>query len=363
MCRRRPGQVQVNLDRAIGVAVNKIMPEARVARPGVARPGEPASSGSLAEAVPASKKRPRPPEAGADRPEAGADRPEAGADRPEAGADSPEAGVGRTVAGVARPPQGRELVLMTFGTRTLAQIFPRSPDAQLIRDAMWPRSTGHRGRTALGEEVARRAVLAAVAPQMDVAERPVMVTFIRCLDLHWPRGQQRSSHVGSHPEIMWSYAHHDAMRDIARQCWAFGAPRVAGSLHVIAFWCNAGEHRSVCAAELLSGYLNHHRHRAHWVFHACRQLWGRRSCGGCRECDPHIVSARRKAARARFAALMDSYARPRGVRAAADGNNVDSLLGGRAPQHQHGACAGTCTLRCRRKRVRSCVHGASIGNT
>ena len=158
----------------------------------------------------------------------------------------------------------------------------------------------------MGEEVARRAVLAAVAPQMDVAERPVAATFARCLDLHWPRGQQRSSHVGSHPEIMWSYARHDAMRDTARQCWAFGAPRVAGSLHVIAFWCNAGEHRSVCAAELLSGYLNHHRHRAHWVFHACRQLWGRRSCGGCRECDPHIVSARRKAARARFAALMHS---------------------------------------------------------
>ena len=68
MCRRRPGHVQVNFDREIGVAVEKIVPEARVARLGVARPGEPASSGSLAEAVPASKKRPRPPEAGDDTP-------------------------------------------------------------------------------------------------------------------------------------------------------------------------------------------------------------------------------------------------------------------------------------------------------
>ena len=34
MCRRRPGQAQVNFDREIGVAVEKIMPEARVARPG-----------------------------------------------------------------------------------------------------------------------------------------------------------------------------------------------------------------------------------------------------------------------------------------------------------------------------------------
>ena len=158
----------------------------------------------------------------------------------------------------------------------------------------------------MDEEVAGLAVRAALAPQMDVASRPVRVTLVRCLGLRWPRGQRRSSHVGSRPEIMWNYARHDAMREIARRSYAYGTPCPVGSLHVIAFWCNAGEHRSVCAAELLSGYLTR-KNRVHRVFHVCRQLWGRRSCGGCRECDPHVFSARREDARGRFAALMDSF--------------------------------------------------------
>ena len=157
----------------------------------------------------------------------------------------------------------------------------------------------------MGEEVAGLAARAALAPQLDVASRPVRVTLVRRLDLRWPRGQRRSRHVGSHPEIMWSYAHHDAMRQIARRSYAYGTPCPAGSLHAIAFWCNAGERRSVCAAELLSGWLTR-RNKGHQAFRACRQLWGRRSCGGCRECDPRIPSFVRDGALDRLANLMRS---------------------------------------------------------
>ena len=138
--------MQVNLDRQIGVAVKKIMGKARVARRGVARPRAPASSGSSAEAAPPPKKRPR-----TETP------PETSADRPEAGADRPETGVAPTVAGVARLP--RELVLMSFGARTLAQAFPRSPNARLLRARMWSKSTAHGGVHTLDEAVARLAVL------------------------------------------------------------------------------------------------------------------------------------------------------------------------------------------------------------
>ena len=144
-----------------------------------------------------------------------------------------------------------------------------------------------------------------IRDSLDVADRAVSATFIRCLGLHWQRGQPRSSHVGTHPEIMWTYANHYAMREIARACFAYGSPCAPGGVHVLAFWCHAGEHRSVCAAELLSRDLTR-KNRAHSVFHSCRQLWDRRSCGGRRECSPTISSAMRDEAHRTFAQLMDS---------------------------------------------------------
>ena len=189
---------------------------------------------------------------------------------------------------------------MTFGTRTLAQVFPESAHAQQLRRLMWPGSAEHRGPTDLDETIARLAVRAALAPH--VADRNVPVTFVKCVDLHWPRGLPKSGHVGSRPEIMSTYAQADAMQDIARQCLPREAAPPSGGLHVIAFRCNAGEHRSVCAAELLSGYLTR-KNEAHTVFHLCRPLWGRRSCGGCRECDPRAHSHQREGAHTRFAWL------------------------------------------------------------
>ena len=157
----------------------------------------------------------------------------------------------------------------------------------------------------MDEAVARLAVLEALPTRLGVADRAVSVTFIRCLDLHWPRGRPRSNHVGTHPETTFTYVSHDAVREIARACFAYGSPCAPGGVHVLAFWCNAGEHRSVCAAELLTRDLTR-KNRAHSVFHSCRQLWGRRSCGGCRECSPTISSAMRDEAHRKLAQLMDS---------------------------------------------------------
>ena len=157
----------------------------------------------------------------------------------------------------------------------------------------------------MDEAVARLAVLEALPAHLDVADRAVSVTFIRCLDLHWPRGRPRSNHVGTRPEIMWTYANHDAMREIVWACFAYGSPCAPGGVHVLAFWCNAGERRSVCAAELLSRGLTQ-KSRAHSAFHSCRQLWGRRSCGRCRECNPTISGAMRDEAHRKVAQLMDS---------------------------------------------------------
>ena len=47
---------------------------------------------------------------------------------------------------------------------------------------------------------------------------------------------------------------------------------------VIAFYCNAGEHRSVAMAELF-GRL----HEAN-IQHLCNGVWRRKYCGGCAEC-------------------------------------------------------------------------------
>ena len=48
---------------------------------------------------------------------------------------------------------------------------------------------------------------------------------------------------------------------------------------VIAFYCNAGEHRSVAMAELFGGV-----HEGSRVHHLCSGVWRRKYCGGCDEC-------------------------------------------------------------------------------
>ena len=58
--------------------------------------------------------------------------------------------------------------------------------------------------------------------------------------------------------------------------------------HIVAFYCNAGEHRSVAFAAMFGYYADMAGCDVD-VKHVCKALWSRRSCGQCRQCTtvPH----------------------------------------------------------------------------
>ena len=85
---------------------------------------------------------------------------------------------------------------------------------------------------------------------------------------------------------------------VARQA-AEGQRRCRGRC-VVAFWCNAGEHRSVAAAEAYA------RARGGRALHLCAEQWHYRGCGMCRECDPDVPNTRRQAAWDEFRQLMEA---------------------------------------------------------
>ena len=53
--------------------------------------------------------------------------------------------------------------------------------------------------------------------------------------------------------------------------------------HIVAFYCNAGEHRSVAFAALYAELLRQLGFAVK-IVHVCRSLWDRRSCGQCIQC-------------------------------------------------------------------------------
>ena len=85
---------------------------------------------------------------------------------------------------------------------------------------------------------------------------------------------------------------------VARQA-AEGQRRCRGRC-VVAFWCNAGEHRSVAAAEAYA------RARGGRALHLCAEQWHYRGCGMCRECDPDVPNPRRQAAWDKFRQIMEA---------------------------------------------------------
>ena len=85
---------------------------------------------------------------------------------------------------------------------------------------------------------------------------------------------------------------------VARQA-AEGQRRCRGRC-VVAFWCNAGEHRSVAAAEAYA------RARGGRALHLCAEQWHYRGCGMCRECDPDVPNTRRQAAWDEFRQFMEA---------------------------------------------------------
>ena len=58
-------------------------------------------------------------------------------------------------------------------------------------------------------------------------------------------------HVGTHPLMMQGFVEQREMQYIYDQLREILPQVLAGGNHVIAFWCNAGEHRSVAVREFV----------------------------------------------------------------------------------------------------------------
>ena len=85
------------------------------------------------------------------------------------------------------------------------------------------------------------------------------------------------------------------MQDIYDQLLEILPQVLAGGNHVIAFWCNAGEHRSVAVRE----FVHYCLFDGGWLARSlpfrlasdlCRTLWDRRGCGQCCACSTSSLS-------------------------------------------------------------------------
>ncbi len=206
----------------------------------------------------------------------------------------PQAKAAPQVARFTTVPQDRlHIEVCSFGTRTLAQCFA-SRAAQEMRDTMWPRtrqSTQGDLRNTLDPTVAARALSGLYPTEFE------RVHCINCRGLHGEMGQ----HCGMHPTLLGEYLDRSnarALRNIMTEIRDEVLP-LSHERTLLAFWCNAGEHRSVAMCLVTKQWLERALHIHIKMTHHCQALWSRRSCGGCRECDPQTdTPARRDATEA-----------------------------------------------------------------
>ena len=96
------------------------------------------------------------------------------------------------------------------------------------------------------------------------------------------------------------------MQDIYDQLREILPQVLAGGNHVIAFYCNAGEHRSVAVRE----FVHYCLFNVGWLARSlpfrlassdlCKALWDRRGCGQCRVCSTSYLSQERTDAQMTF---------------------------------------------------------------
>ena len=71
-----------------------------------------------------------------------------------------------------------------------------------------------------------------------------------------------------------------------RRCWPLPALKSSSHL-VVAFYCNAGEHRSVACADIYARVVDmvyDGRLTSKDVLHTCTASWRRKFCQGCLKC-------------------------------------------------------------------------------
>ena len=167
-----------------------------------------------------------------------------------------------------------------------------------MADTMWDGRWGL--QRLLPREEARQAVREALKKYgVRNAER-ADVWLVCCTGLFWRReyGKQWARHVGTHPYITAEYMKQDGAPKIARKAWEASWRAGPDDPRVLAFWCNAGEHRSVAMAESYGQVMGCD------VIHLCKSTWRWRSCGCCQECDPARQDEGRSRAWAQFRAWM-----------------------------------------------------------
>ena len=141
---------------------------------------------------------------------------------------------------------------------------------------------------------------------------------LTCVDCRFFHGRF-AGHVGLHEEVQKEYL--DDLREMnalvdylieqgvdpesfARE----GAGRHGRRKHIVAFFCNAGEHRSVALAAMFAHYAKN-MHCEVEIRHMCTKLWGRRSCGQCARCTDRPCSANLSAFAQYFDARRAAHAR------------------------------------------------------
>ena len=148
---------------------------------------------------------------------------------------------------------------------------------------------------------------------LEVHAEDVTVHLVACTRLHEVHddGIGRANavwvHVGTHPLMMQGFVEqhgmqgiYDRMREIMPQVLA------GGGHHVIAFYCNAGEHRSVAVREFVRYCLRDGTVVQGAVAFSlassdlCKALWDRRGCGQCSACSTSPVSQVRTDAQMAF---------------------------------------------------------------
>ena len=206
-------------------------------------------------------------------------------------------------------------MLVSFGTRTLAQVYDYGTNMPAIamRDRLWPRQhrrLQHSERARLFQNEEAKAAVLHCLPEVHAED--VTVHLVACTRLHeiHDDGTGRANavwgHVGTHPLMMQGFVEQREMKDIYDQLREILPQVLAGGNHVIAFWCNAGEHRSVAVRE----FVHYCLFNVGWLARSlpfrlassdlCKALWDRRGCGQCCACSTSSLSQVRTDAQRAF---------------------------------------------------------------
>ena len=205
-------------------------------------------------------------------------------------------------------------MLVSFGTRTLAEAYKYGTNwhAIAMRDRLWPRHgrLEHRERARLFQNEEAKAAVLHCLPEVHAED--VTVHLVACTRLHeiHEDGTGRANavwgHVGTHPLMMQGFVEQPQMQYIYDQMREILPQVLAGGNHVIAFYCNAGEHRSVAMREFVRYCLcDGQVVQGATAFSLasddlCKALWDRRGCGQCSACSTSPVSQVRTDAQVAF---------------------------------------------------------------